>query len=447
MWFEGYTRDNIAKTLMTSEGHVSSTVASLPSCLEPMRDLSKRLRKLNLLPHDALKGANVIQQLTELYLAPEQISTSIQALKKTSTDANFTPEQVIQAATELVNLENQAGKKYSQAIKDFQTKTNQTQQLDKKITNQKQQLLKLNQEVKEIKQQRTQTLKRANVTEKEISHLKNIETTLNIYGIDLSNTEEILMYLENMKETEFNPKRFISFTKKIGSIKNHISQLTTKEQSKKEALNILKKDVEAEATELDQAVSNHQTFMIQTQKEIIAIQKTKHQADEILTQQQNEVNKTNTLLYTTKKAITETQTQKQEITNETESILDIKNCAQEHQNAIYALQIKRLLLADEVETQSNKIAFATVIYDFLITQSDFDFEQFYMLVKQINENREKPNSPLKPILPNLTDAIRSKALEAFFGNPNFTNIYTNISNENQQLRTEIALLKQKTHSS
>jgi hypothetical protein len=445
MWFEGVPRDEIAKRLMVSEGKVSSTVGSLPSCLEPLRDLSKKLRKLNLLPHDAIEGVNVKQQLTEVGLTPEQVPISLQAIKKASTEAGYTPEQVFRAAAKLANLENQAGKEYSEAINEFENKIIQSQQMGRKIKEQKQQLSDLKHETKAAKQQRDQALEKANKTEKQISHLENLEAKLRSYGVNLEDAEDLQKYLENMKETRQDPKFFVSFTKKIGSIEKHIFQLAAQEKARKQSLNIIEKDIESEATKLDKILNDHQTLMIQIRNELTSIQKAKSQENEELTRKKAEVAATNILLSNSKKAVLEAEHQKQEIINETERILAIKNYALEHQRALTALETKRRMLADEVETQSSRIAFATIITDFLTTQPDILFDSFHAEVQRIKEIRENPNSPLRLLLPDLTDAMRSKALEAINGNPRFP-IINNLLIENQRLHNENTLLRMKLQS-
>jgi len=65
MWFQGFSRDAIARTLKVSEGTVTGIVSTLPPCLEVLRDLSKMLRRLNQLPTDTLKGIELLQLIGE----------------------------------------------------------------------------------------------------------------------------------------------------------------------------------------------------------------------------------------------------------------------------------------------------------------------------------------------------------------------------------------------
>ena len=70
LWFKGFNRDQIAKTSGVSEGSVLNKIATLPDCLAELRDLSVLLRKLNALPAEALKGAILLDRISQLGVEP-----------------------------------------------------------------------------------------------------------------------------------------------------------------------------------------------------------------------------------------------------------------------------------------------------------------------------------------------------------------------------------------
>lgn len=162
MRFQGFSRDETARILMVGEGTVSGIWGSLPSCLEPLRDLSKTLRKLNLLPHDALKGVNLLQLLAEHGITPEQIPTSLKAIVKASIEAGYPLEKVIQASIKLADLENQSGTTYPKALKRFRTLTQQIPEL-------KQEKSQLHLETEEYRRLRNEALEQARTTPQELS--------------------------------------------------------------------------------------------------------------------------------------------------------------------------------------------------------------------------------------------------------------------------------------
>jgi DNA-binding NarL/FixJ family response regulator len=65
MWFDGYTREYIAKTLGIGEATVSDIIRTLPSSLQMARDIAVANRKHNLTQADALKGLDVVVQLPQ----------------------------------------------------------------------------------------------------------------------------------------------------------------------------------------------------------------------------------------------------------------------------------------------------------------------------------------------------------------------------------------------
>lgn len=434
MWFQDYSRDETARISGASEGTVSAVWALLPSSLEPIRDLSKVLRKLNLLPNDALQGAHLRQLLAEHGVTPEQLPTALEAIKKASTETGYQPEKVIQASIKLADLEKKSGKTYPDALKEFQTLPEQVKELEQEKS-------QLALDIKEKKEKRRQTLKKAGVTEKEISRVNKLESNISYYGIDLFDPEQLLDYLGNMSETGQDPRTFVSFTKKIGSIERHLSDLDDQKQMKIAALGYANQQIESKKTEVDQLKADHEAFMAQANQERESMRQATAEEDAKLQKMKADVDVATSQLNNLKIDIEQAKHRHQEVTQETERTLGIKNYATEHQGAIAALETKRLLREKEEKAKGSEIAFATVITDFLTTQPDFLFDQFHAEVQRIKQIRENPNSPLKPLLPYLTEAVKSKALEAINGNPRFP-IFNNLMNENQRLRTENLQLNQ-----
>ena len=96
-WFEGVSRDEIAARVNVSGSTVSSVVSSLPTCLTPLRDLSKVLRRLNIGPVDALDGLAVREALSKLKVTVEQIPDFINGYKKIASSSDTEPHELVQA--------------------------------------------------------------------------------------------------------------------------------------------------------------------------------------------------------------------------------------------------------------------------------------------------------------------------------------------------------------
>jgi chromosome segregation ATPase len=218
MWFEGFSRDDTARSVGVSGSTVSAVVNSLPPCLIQLRDLSVALRKLGLLPVDALKGVNVLEQLAPEGVAPEQIPLYIVAFKKMSTKAGYQPEKLTKAAIKVMEFETQADKAYPEALKDFETTNSQNSELKEKNKELEETNSKLQLRIKGNKELQKHTLKQAKMAPKEISEVNALKAGLRKHEIDLHDATKLRNFLGNMKETGCDPKQFVSFTNRYGSL-------------------------------------------------------------------------------------------------------------------------------------------------------------------------------------------------------------------------------------
>jgi hypothetical protein len=216
MWFQGFTRDEISRALKVGGGTVSAVVNSLPVCLKLLRDLSRTLRKLNLLPNDALKGVNLLQLLTERGVTPEQIPISLEAIRKASIEAGYEPEKLIQASIKIADLENQSGKTYPEALKEFEELTQQIPQREEKK-------LQLQLEIKENRRLRNETLEQTKTTPQELSEFFDCKVALRRHGMKINDAKTVRKVLDNIKEAGGNPKHIVSLIKKYGSIAKRVA--------------------------------------------------------------------------------------------------------------------------------------------------------------------------------------------------------------------------------
>lgn len=266
MWFEGFPRDEIARVLMVGEGTVTAKLNSLPPCLTLLRDLAKALRKLNLLPGDALKGVNVLQLLKEHLMDPEQMPIILEAIKKASKEAGYRPEEVIKASMELVKLENESGKRYPEALKEFRTITQQIPELRREIS-------KVQVETVENIQRRNETLRRANTTQKELTEYFDCKAALHDYGMNIKDAKTTRQVLDNFKEAGGNSKHLVSLVKKRDSIAKSLAAAERQLPAKRE-----------EYAYLEHAIKELRQVILQ-------LQENKRQLDVILTQQRDAINR------------------------------------------------------------------------------------------------------------------------------------------------------------
>lgn len=247
MWFQGVSRDEIARILMISQGTVSAILGSLPSCLEPLRDLSKALRKLNCPPSDALKGIRVLELLAEIEVTTEQIPIFLEAIKKAPAEAGYQPEEVVQALVRLVELENQSGKKYPEALSEYKTFTQQTPELRRENS-------QLQLEIEENRRLRNETLERANTTPQELSEFFECKAALSEYRMNINDAKTVRKVLDNFRQSGGDPKHLVSLVSKCASITKSLVTVERQLPAKRDELANLERAIK----ELRQVISQMQ---------------------------------------------------------------------------------------------------------------------------------------------------------------------------------------------
>jgi len=263
LWFKGIPRDSIARRLRVSGDTVSSVVAQLSSdasqiaeCPKELRDLSVELRKLNLSSSEALEGAKLLSKLANLGFAPEQLHEFIQTATKLSRKTEYQPKQVIQAAMKLSDLEEKSGKSYTETIREFEAKTKQTKELQEAIN--------------EKEKERTQKLSVNRVTDKEIRYIKELRQKFRRYRINLTDVENLQAYLENMQETGGNPKKFVEYTRKYGSLQGRLTLLERQKQQKISEIKGMQDDFESQKQQKITEMKRMQTLLESQRQQRIA---------------------------------------------------------------------------------------------------------------------------------------------------------------------------------
>jgi len=470
LWFKGLPRDTIARRTGVSGSTVSKVIGELPECLRELRDLSRELRKIGLSPSEALKGTKLRSKLADLGVEPDQLQDFLKVVGKLSRKAEYQPKQVVQAAMKLSDLEEVSGKLFVEAIRDFETNTEQSRKLEEKNA-------RLQEEIDKKDNIRKQRLRQNRVTAKEIEYVKALRQTFRRYGISLADAENLLEYLKNMQETGGNPKKFIKFTRSHGSLKGRSTYLENQKKQKAIDLKEIEDNIENAGKQffkLQTAVSKQEkkeddivqrlgereekeaqqkirlealaatvAQMLGVKADVTEMNKAMNAMTEKLQNLEATIAGKEDVLRDKQKDIQRSRKEKRSLEVEVEGILKIKNYAIELKTAIKGLEQRESSLEKECAERSAQIALGETTTNFLTRMPASDFNKFQSVVETVKRMREDKNSPLRHLIPQMEEGIRTKALEAFKGDLVSETVYNAVYNRKEAYRKDNIVLTEK----
>jgi chromosome segregation ATPase len=449
LWFEGLPRDVIARRLGVSGSTVSSVISSLPECLRELRDLSVELRKSNASPSEALKGAKLLSKLGELGIEPKQLGEFIQAAVKLSRKAEYQPEQVVQAAMKLSSLEEKSGHSYSEAVANFEAVNEKNRKLS-------QDNLNLQKQIEEKEEKRKEKLRENRTTEREVRYIIDVRQKLRKHGISLTDAEGLQKYLENMKETGGNPKRFLKYTRRYGSLQGRLTvlqkqkedeakaligtqrekdsvkaeigelqtillTLRTEKSKATEELKGLKEEIGKDRTRLEAEVASlAKTLRVKSNveeinKAIINKEEKLQNLEAAIVTKQNTLEGKNSEIQESESKIQELSQKKQGLEGEIEETLKIRSYVTELKAAVADLETQISSSKKQAEEMKERMALADTITNFLTRAPNYDFSRFYSMVESVKRIREDKSNSFSTSLPRTEENIRMLAIEAFHG--------------------------------
>lgn len=451
LWFEGLPRDIIAQRLCVSGSTVSKIVNLLPESQQETRSLSMELRKLGLSPSEAKEGAKLISKLGQLGVKPNQLEGYIESSKKISKEAGYEPQQVVKSAMTLSNLEAKAGKSYFEVLREFEITTEYNRSLKK--------------ENRRLEVEKKEKLVQNKVTENEIKYIKELRQNLRLYGIDLADAETLQRYLQNMQETDGDPKKFVEYAKKHGSLEENV-------KAEEEALQILIRRIEYCGTEINRslaALSSLKKETYATKQNLETLKREERETQERIQQElillsrllevetegrtikealdskrkelkmlEPKVEEETQRLQKNKKQNQELENRKQILENEIKERLQIKNYLNETQPALDMLEHWKALLQKENQQNEEKLALADTVTNFLTRQAPYDFNIFYAYVQNIAYVRERGFPSWPGALPILEEKVRALALKAFEGNLVSTMDHRELQSPKNDLEIKVA---------
>jgi predicted transcriptional regulator len=237
--FKGVSRDAIANLLGIPPATVSDILGVLPESLSGLRALSVELKKKEMSVGDAVAGVHIRDELKAMGIEPKRFPSALKAVVNMATDARYKPKLVVQAASRLVELENEAGKGYVKALEDFELLNEKNFREEHRHKKLRKRNLHLKSQILEYEQRLVQLFKAVDDAPEDISQFKMCKEELLRYGLNFTDVDVIVKLLKNFKEAGGDVKKLISLVKIVGSLirkKANLDNDVTKLREKKSCI-------------------------------------------------------------------------------------------------------------------------------------------------------------------------------------------------------------------
>jgi hypothetical protein len=263
--FSGVPRDDIALRLDIAPSTVTEILSVLPPEVAPLRQLSKDLKKGEMVLQDSLMGVEIMNEFKAFGIEPQHFSSCLQAVLKMSADAVYKPDRVLQGASKLVELENEAGKSYSEVLWDFEVLNEKTRRKKRETNRLRKKNSTLRAQIKENEERAAQTFKAAEEAPKDISRFKKQKIKLRQNGLSFDDIDTVNRLLENIKEVGGDVKRLVSLVETYGSLNSKISELD--EKLERVSFDLASLEARKENIELELRQKSDQNSYLQNQIE------------------------------------------------------------------------------------------------------------------------------------------------------------------------------------
>ncbi|KON31824.1 MAG: hypothetical protein AC479_08235 [miscellaneous Crenarchaeota group-6 archaeon AD8-1] len=247
-----------------------------------------------------------------------------------------------------------------------------------------------------------------------------------------------------MRETNQDPKNFVAFTKKYGSIKQQISELQTIKNNLLNINKLIKQNNSKEQNQFIKQKTNHQSELNNLQMYVESSNKTLSVKQTELLKVQTNIKSAESKLQTLSEAIDETEAYNYNVRMQTQEMLGIQDYASQKNQAITNLQKQEEKLQLQINAKKTKIEFADFVENLLVNSSPLDFIALKYWFSRIEQKRKNNSSQsqidpqdIKPIV----DHIKNKIFPIVVNN--VTEGYRKLNDLVQKQNVEICELKQK----
>jgi len=250
-YFEGKSRDETAEFCGSSGGKVSSDWREFETKIGPpgadLRDLAVKMRKMNLTVGEASRGASVYGLLQKIGVEEEGLETFLKNFYNASVRKGKTPETLVDAASRLLEVEEESGLPFEQVLKRAGEKAEELKKTKEELELTKRSLQQLKAEVRSA-------LREQETTKEALESYVKARDDMKAYGIDVDqDLEKAANFLSNAKEQDYDVETLVreakshvslmtenaTLTKRVESLRNEDQELKGTIAENRDALNEL----------------------------------------------------------------------------------------------------------------------------------------------------------------------------------------------------------------
>lgn len=255
LYFQGLTRDEIAKKTGVSAGAVSGVIREFTDCADSTSteeaaeeyDVSETVESLRSLAVGIRKAGTSVEEMMEVSKMLERIKklTDLDRLEGfIKTGESLADKAHVEASVRMHLLEEHTGKTHDDILAELERKNTRLAEQSEEIQSRNAEIKHLEDEKTRLTQEGEEFLKQHNLTMARVEHVLRVEEALSRYEIDLTKLEGLQRVLGAIEEAGYDPKEVVEQIKKKGALKLQI-ETHTKDLA----------GIQAEAARLNEEVS------------------------------------------------------------------------------------------------------------------------------------------------------------------------------------------------
>ena len=252
-YFEGLNREETHNRCGLSTGTVSSIWISLKDEIGragiATRDLAIQLKKLNLTPGEAMRGSNIYNLVEKLGIKEEAFETFAKDFYDASVRKDESPEILVDAASRLIEIEEESGLQYEEILKGAAEKSAELKKTEESLD-------VTRKAVRQSKLEHESMLKENKTTKEVLESYVTTRDRLRSYKLDVDQElEKVANVLTNVSEQGYDVDSIVREAEAHGSLVKENHNLKKENDSFRSENKTLEKRVEERKAALSELAS------------------------------------------------------------------------------------------------------------------------------------------------------------------------------------------------